>query len=184
MKAKTTTERIKSWNEQYPIGTPVEYVAPTAGDRRRGRTRSKAVDRDGLACVLVEGCSEPVQLGNVRVLELGSEDAAIVDQMAAAAKDAIHAEWSARLELDTLSAFVLLGALQLVLRHPLINEEAGGILRGLAVHLQQSLPPELGEMADLGWDPQFDARVESVQTPLWDGQHGAIGSRVGGSIDA
>lgn len=164
MKLRTTAERVQAWNEQYPIGTPVEYLAPTAGDRRVGRTRSKAVDRDGLAFVMIEGCSEPVQLGGVQVLELVSEDASIVEQMAEAV--ALDAEWRMQLKLDVLSAFALLGALQLVLRHPLINEEAGNILRNLAVSLQQALPRELGEMADLGWDPQFDQRAE-VHMPLW-----------------
>lgn len=64
-----------------------------------------------------------------------------------------------RLELDTLSAFALLGALRLVLRHPLLNEESEGILRGIAVDLQEALPRELGEMANLGWNPDFERPV-------------------------
>lgn len=162
MLARTTSERVETWNQQYPIGTPVEYVSPMAGDRRRGRTRSRAVERDGLGFVLVEGCDRLVQLGDVLVLEHGLADMAIVDAMAEAATAAIDEEWRVQLQLETLSAFALLGALQLVLRHPLLGGEAAVVLRRIAWELQAALPRDLGEMADLGWDPNFDAMAEPI----------------------
>lgn len=162
MIAKTAEEKVAAWNEQYPPGTPVEYVAPTGGDRRVGRTRSRAVKRDGLGFVMVEGCDQLVQLGTVFALEAGPIDEGLVSQATEAVAAAIEEDWSLHLELDTLSAFCVLGAFQLVLRHPMLGGEAAVVLRRIANELQAALPRDLGEMADLGWDPNLDAIAEPL----------------------
>lgn len=155
-----------SWNAQYPPGTSIEYLPPhgvTVDDRRCGRTRSKAVVRDGVAQVMVEGCDVLVDLSSVVPYQLGPNDSAEVDEFTRAVEAAAGLRIS--LEMDVPLAWTLIGAVQLACRHPLMGEHVADVLRDLARDLQSQFPEPLASLVDRGWDPLYDAGA--IEVPEW-----------------
>jgi len=151
MSAETTAaEIVRKWNAQYPVGTPVEYWTPTGQDRRCGRTRSLAAERDGIPGVLVAGLAGMVDLANVQPLQLGAVDKGDLDTFCEAVLS--QGNTVVRIDLDALGAMALLGALQLVLRHPLLGGGVGQMYRDLAAEIEAQLPKVLRPLAAKGWN--------------------------------
>jgi hypothetical protein len=67
-----------------------------------------------------------------------------------------------RFELDALGAVALLGALQLVLRHPELGGEVSEFYRDLARDIQEQLPASLAGVAAAGWRTSCDAQPSDV----------------------
>jgi hypothetical protein len=59
---------------------------------------------------------------------------------------------------DPLEAFMLLGILQLALRHPGMADATGQFARALAENIEQRLciTPAMKEIAQAGWRPECD----------------------------
>lgn len=64
------------------------------------------------------------------------------------------------IQLDAISAFTLIGLLQLATRHPQLPENAGLIAISLGAALQARLVeacgPELGQLIEYGWHKHYD----------------------------
>lgn len=72
-------------------------------------------------------------------------------------------------QMEVLDAVSLIGALQLVLRHPEFRKRpTAKFVEGWTRQLQEhiSLTPVLAELLELGWNPAFDVPSESrIVTP-------------------
>lgn len=62
-------------------------------------------------------------------------------------------------EMSKVEAFMLLGQLQLALRHPHNRGPSSDVARGVARSIQEALSrgdPVLARLAEMGWDPAHD----------------------------
>lgn len=63
-------------------------------------------------------------------------------------------------------AFVLLGNIQLALRHPGNNGESAGIAREIGLNLQKAIcayVPEVEPLIEMGWDSSYDVTSEEYE---------------------
>lgn len=68
-------------------------------------------------------------------------------------------------QIDAMTAVILVGVMQLALRHPDLPGATQAITASFAIGLQarlvQACGPEIGRLLDYGWDPAYDVKGAS-----------------------
>lgn len=76
------------------------------------------------------------------------------------------------IELPTSSLFVLIGALQLAIRHPQLPRTSKRIISGLIEQIRDSLnEPVLMRMIDCGFDARYDIEPDGSKRPMDKGEN-------------
>lgn len=151
-------EMAREWNRDFPIGTPVMYYVQNDANTRTGRTRGRAVLKEGEAVVMVEGCDVPVPLSNVRTFVLSLTDEQEVQEVIRL-RDQLT---DVTITMPAPVAMAVVGCLQLALRHPLMVGPAGKAARETAEAIQRKFPPEVCKMLNRGWNNMFDSKAVPV----------------------